>query len=631
VEFVLTPHPPIHILLRSSPVAAGTAESRAGQVGLGGVAIPRGVLLMASQSPRGDGPYPLSTLRHSVSHLMASAVQSLFPEVKFGFGPSIEHGFYYDFQLSDPLEAKDLKRIEKEMRKIAKRSPELVCAEYTRDQAKERLARRGQDFKVEAVDEIPVGERITFYTHGDWEDLCEGPHIDRLDRSYHFKLQTVAGAYWRGDEGRPMLQRIYGTAFWIKEELEAHLAWLEKVKEQDHRRLGTDLDLFSLHAEAGAGFVFWHPRLGTVRREMEKFWWEEHEKGGYEPVYTPHVSREDLFAISGHLENYADMMYAPMAIEEIPYRVKPMNCPGHILIYKNRGRSYRELPLRWAELGTVYRHERSGVVHGMMRVRGFTQDDAHVFCTPDQLADEIAGVIELVKTIVSAFGFQFTAYLASRPEEKFIGSEESWEGAMKALSKGAECAGLALEPDPGGGAFYGPKIDFKLKDALGREWQVSTIQCDFNLPERFDLNYTDRDGQQKRPIMVHRAIYGSLERFCGVLIEHFAGRFPLWLAPTQVALIPIREEHGDYARELAGLFRRSGMRVDCMDQSAHMNKKIKQAKKDKVPYLLICGEREVAERTVTVATRGESEQRTVPADEFLAAAQAKVAERALSL
>jgi len=558
---------------------------------------------------------------------MASAVQKLFPEVKFGFGPSIEHGFYYDFQLPEPLEEKDLKRIEKEMRKIAKRSPDLVCSEYTRDEAKERLLDKGQDFKVEAVDLIPDDEKITFYAHADWEDLCEGPHIDRLDRNYHFKLLNVAGAYWRGDEKNPMLQRIYGTAFWTKEELDAHLEWLEKVKEQDHRRLGTDLDLFSIHADAGAGFVFWHPRLGVIRREMEKFWWEEHEKAGYLPVYTPHISREDLFSISGHLQNYSEMMYAPMEIEETPYRTKPMNCPGHILIYNNRSRSYRELPLRWAELGTVYRYERSGQVHGMMRVRGFTQDDAHIFCTPEQLAEEIGGVIQLVKTIVSAFGFEFTAYLATRPEEKSIGSDEIWETAQKALVDGAERAGLPLEPDPGGGAFYGPKIDFKLKDALGREWQVSTIQCDFNLPDRFDLHYTAADGSQQRPIMVHRAIYGSLERFTGVLIEHFGGRFPVWLAPTQVAIIPIREEHGDYARELAGEFRRAGLRVECMDQSGHMNKKIKQAKKDKVPYLLICGGREVAERTVTVDTRGGGEQRSMPAGDFLAMAVEKVEAR----
>jgi len=581
--------------------------------------------------PPVEEPFPLSTLRHSVSHLMASAVEKLHPGVKFGFGPSIEHGFYYDFQLEEPLEEKDLKRIEKEMRKIAERSPELVCTEYDRDEARRRLAERGQDFKVEAVDEIPEGEAITFYSHGDWEDLCEGPHVDRLDREFHFKLLSVAGAYWRGDEANPMLQRVYGTAFWTREDLERHLAWLEEVKLRDHRRLGTELDLFSLHAEAGAGFVFWHPRLGALRRAMEDFWWEEHERRGYESVYTPHVVREDLFAVSGHLENYDDMMYAPMDIDGIPYRVKPMNCPGHVLIFKNRGHSYRELPMRLAELGGVYRYERSGVVHGMLRVRGFTMDDAHIFCRPDQLADEIAGVIDLVRHMVSTFGFEYTAYLATRPDDKTIGSDEVWASATAALEDGARRAGIELEPDPGGGAFYGPKIDFKLRDALGREWQVSTVQCDFNLPERFDLSYTGSDGEKKRPIMVHRAIYGSLERFTGVLIEHYGGRFPMWLSPIQVAVIPIREEHADYCREVAGELRRARLRVDCMDQPSHMNKKIKQGRKDMVPFLLIAGDREVEQRTVTVRQRDREEQETVPLADFVARATRLVASRAKTL
>ena len=578
-----------------------------------------------------EEPYPLSTLRHSVSHLMASAVERLYPGVKFGFGPSIEHGFYYDFQLPEPLEEKDLKRIEKEMRKLAKQTPELTRIETTREEARQRLEAKGQDFKVEAVDLIPEGEAITFFRHGDWEDLCEGPHIDRLDRNFFFKLQSVAGAYWRGDEKRPMLQRIYGTAFWTKEDLAAHLEWLKEVKERDHRKLGTDLDLFSVHAEAGSGFVFWHPALGLVRREIEKFWWEEHERRGYEPVYTPHIAREELFAVSGHLQNYGDMMYAAMEIDEMPYRVKPMNCPGHVLIFADRGRSYRELPLRWAELGTVYRYERSGVVHGMLRVRGFTQDDSHIFCTPDQLADEIKDVLDLVRHTLTTFGFEYTAYLATRPSEKTIGEDAIWERATKALQEGADMAGITLELDEGGGAFYGPKIDFKMKDALGREWQTSTVQCDFNLPERFDIHYTDSDGVQKRPIMVHRAILGSFERFCGVLIEHFGGRFPLWLAPKQVSLIPIREEQAEYARELAGRFRRAGLRVDCRDESGHMNKKIKQGTKEKIPFLLILGEKEAADGTVTVRQRGMDEQVTVKADDFLARAQDLIRTRALQL
>ncbi|HJP02027.1 MAG TPA: threonine--tRNA ligase [Planctomycetota bacterium] len=560
-------------------------------------------------------PYPLSTLRHSVAHLMASAVGELFPGVKYGFGPSIDHGFYYDFELPEPLTDVALRRIEKRMRKIARRSPELVVSESDREQARARL--EGQDFKLEALDLIGEDERITFYAHGEWEDLCEGPHIDRLDRGFAFKLQNIAGAYWRGDEKNPMLQRIYGTAFWSEAELTEHLAWLEEVRLRDHRRLGAEMDLFSTHPEAGSGFVFWHPALGAVRRAVEDFWWELHTRAGYEAVYTPHVSREDLFAVSGHLENYGEMMYAPMEIDEQPYRVKPMNCPGHILIYQSRGRSYREFPLRWAELGTVYRYERSGTLHGMLRVRGFTQDDSHIFCTPDQLTDELAGVLELVRQILDGFGFEFTAYLATRPAEKTIGSDEIWEKASTALREAAEKVDMPLEIDEGGGTFYGPKIDFKMRDALGREWQTSTVQCDFNLPERFDLTYTDSDGERKRPIMVHRAILGSFERFMGVLIEHFGGRFPFWCAPTQVALIPIREEHAEYCRELGERLRAELFRVDAMLSAGHMNKKIKDAQQRQVPFMLIVGDREMAEGTVTLRRRGTRDQETIAADDFL--------------
>jgi len=576
-------------------------------------------------------PFPLSTLRHSVSHLMASAVAKLYPDVQFGFGPAIEHGFYYDFDLGEPLDEKALKKIEKEMRKIAKRSPELACTEYTREEAKARLAETGQEYKIEAVDLIPEDEKITFYRHGEWEDLCEGPHVDRLDRNFHFKLLSIAGAYWRGDEKRPMLQRIYGTAFWTKEELDQHLEWLEEIKLRDHRRIGTEQDLFSTHEEAGAGFVFWHPRLGIVRREIEDFWWDVHLRYGYEPVYTPHVSREQLFAVSGHLENYEEMMYAPMEIDELPYRVKPMNCPGHILIYQNRGRSYRELPLRWSELGTCYRYERSGVLHGMMRVRGFTQDDSHIFCTPDQLGDEIAGVLKLVREIFGAFGFEYTAYLATRPEDKTIGEDDVWERATEALKQGAAMVDMPLELDEGGGAFYGPKIDFKVRDALGREWQNATVQCDFNLPERFDLHFADKDGERKRPIMVHRAILGSFERFVGVLIEHFGGKFPLWLAPTQVAVIPIREEHEAYGRELEAILRGERFRADCMDASSHMNKRIKTAQHDQVPFMLIVGEREAEERTVALRRRGTRDQEAMKFDDFMTLVRALRASRSLTL
>ena len=576
-----------------------------------------------------EAAYPLSTLRHSVAHLMASAVAKLFPGVRFGFGPSIEHGFYYDFDLEEPLTDKDLRKIEKEMRRIAKRSPELVCHEVTREEARERLA--GQDYKLEALELIPADETLTFYEHGDWQDLCEGPHIDRLDRDYHFKLLNIAGAYWRGDEKNPMLQRIYGTAFWTAEALEQHLAWLEEIKLRDHRRLASDLDLFSSHPEAGSGFVFWHPNLGAVRRAVEEAWWDLHTKAGYKPVYTPHVSRESLFSVSGHLENYGDLMYAPMAIDELPYRVKPMNCPGHILIYKNRGRSYREFPIRWAELGTVYRYERSGVLHGMLRVRGFTQDDAHIFCTPEQLSDEIAGVCSLVDEIMGYFGFEYTAYLATRPADKTIGDDEIWEKATQALRDAAKKVDLNLELDEGGGAFYGPKIDYKIKDALGREWQNSTIQCDFNLPERFDLTYTDSDGMQKRPIMVHRAILGSLERFVGVLIEHFGGKFPFWCAPTQVAVIPIREQHADYCVQLNEQLQAAGFRTDCMVHPGHMNKKIKEAQHAQIPFMLIAGDREQEEGTVAVRRRGTREQEEMSFEDFMKLAKYLDEERVIDL
>ncbi len=585
----------------------------------------------AHDAPQVEEPFPLATLRHSVSHLMASAVEHLHPGVKFGFGPAIDHGFYYDFELSTPLEESDLERIEAEMRRIAGKAGPMRCAEYTRAEARERLAARGQSFKVEQLESIPEGETITFWSHGDWEDLCEGPHVDTLAREFHFKLQSVAGAYWRGDERRPMLQRVYGTAFWTKADLERHLAWLEEQKKRDHRRLGAELDLFSTHQEAGAGFVFWHPKLGSVRREIEAFWWNEHQRRGYQPVYTPHVARENLFAVSGHLENYAEMMYAPMEIDELPYRVKPMNCPGHILIYQSRGRSYRDLPLRWAELGTVYRYERSGVLHGMLRVRGFTQDDSHIFCTPEQLEVEIAGVLDLVHFVLVTFGFEYTAYLATRPAEKTIGDAAIWERATESLRKAAERIAMPLELDEGGGAFYGPKIDFKVKDALGREWQNSTVQCDFNLPERFDLSFTDSDGVHKRPIMVHRAILGSFERFVGGLIEHYGGRFPFWLAPIQVALIPIREEHAPYCRGLAAKLSGELFRVDCMDDPGHMNKKIRAAQHDQVPYMLVAGDRERDDGTVAVRRRGTREQAAMPFERFLELARELRATRSLEL
>ncbi len=593
------------------------SEASARQVGATTSTQPFDFVMQQKETaaPQVGEPFPLSTLRHSVSHLMASAVQNLFPGAKFGFGPAIDNGFYYDLDLAAPLEEKDLRKIEKEMDRIRRSAPQMVCETVSRDEAKLRLERTGQSFKVEALDLIPPEEKITFYTHAGWSDLCEGPHIDRFNRPFYFKLLSIAGAYWRGDEKRPMLQRIYGTAFWSQEELDAHLKWLEDVKQRDHRKLGTELDLFSTHQEAGGGFVFWHPHLGAVRRALEDFLAVEHQRRGYDFVFTPHVLREQVFQISGHLQNYADLMYSPMMIDEMPYRVKPMNCPGHVMIFKTRAHSYRDLPLRFAELGTVYRYERSGVLHGMMRVRGFTQDDAHIFCTPEQLESEIEGVLELIDVILKTFGYTYTAYLATRPE-KSIGTPEIWERATNALKAGAAKRGLPLELDEGGGAFYGPKIDYKIRDSLGREWQMSTLQCDFNLPERFDIHFTDSDGLQKRPIMLHRAILGSMERFIGGLIEHFGGKFPLWCAPKQVALIPIREEHTEYVRGLAKRLQSDLFRVQCMDHPGHMNNKIKDAQKEQIPFMLIAGDREMADGAVAVRRRGTREQEVMSFEKF---------------
>jgi threonyl-tRNA synthetase len=562
-----------------------------------------------------------------MAHLMASAVGRLFPGTKYAIGPPIEDGFYYDFELPRALTDEDLPKIEEEMRRIAREGGKFVCAEATKQEARARL--RGQPYKLEIVEELPEGTPITFYTHGEWTDLCEGPHVDDASRLVYFKLLSVAGAYWRGDETKPQLQRIYGTAWWSKEDLDAYIQRRAEIERRDHRRLGRELDLFTTHLEAGPGLVFWHPNLAQVRRSIEEWWWEEHARRGYVPVYTPHIASEELFKRSGHLENYADLMYAEMLIDERPYRVKPMNCPGHILIYRSRGRSYRELPLRLAELGTVYRYERSGVLHGMLRVRGFTQDDSHIFCTPDQLEGEIAGVVDLVFAVMRTFGYAFTAFLATRPEEKSIGTAEGWAHATAALRGGAEKAGLPLEMDEGGGAFYGPKIDLKLRDALGREWQGPTIQVDMNLPERFDLEYTAADGARKRPVMVHRAVLGSLERFVGGLVEHFGGRFPFWCAPVQVALLPITDAQVPYAGEVAGRLAGELLRVKRFDGAGNLNKRIREAQLEQIPYMGVIGKREVESRAVSLRLRTGEDRGAVPLEEFLALCREKRASRSL--
>ncbi len=564
-----------------------------------------------------SGPASLEALRHSVSHVMADAVTRLFPGAKVAIGPPIEHGFYYDFELPRALTEEDLPRIEEEMRKVLAEAGEFRRVAVPRAEAAEVLAAAGQDYKLQLLDDIPEGEEITFYDHGTWKDLCEGPHVEKAADipPDAFKLLSVAGAYWRGDSDQPMLQRIYGTAWWDRKDLKRYLAYLDEVAKRDHRRLGRELDLFSLHPEFGAGLVFWHPRLGHVRRKLEEWWWELHERRGYWPVYTPHVAGEEVFQRSGHLENYAEMIWSPMDVDGRPHRVKPMNCPGHVTIFKDRRRSYRDLPLRFAELGTVYRYEPSGTLHGMLRVRGFTQDDAHVFCTPSQLEDELVAVLELVDEILSAFGYEYAAYLATRPE-KYLGSDEVWEHAMGALRGAAERRGLRLLDDPGGGVFYGPKIDFKIRDALGREWQGPTVQVDFNLPERFDLLYNDSDNQLKRPVMVHRAIFGSFERFVGGLIEHFAGWWPVWLHPEPVVVLPITAAEEDAGAALLARLREAGFRAE-MQTEGPLRKRIRDAQLQKVPYMAVIGGREAEAGQVAVRIQGEKEQQVLPVEAFV--------------
>jgi threonyl-tRNA synthetase len=488
----------------------------------------------------------------------------------------------------------------------------------SRDEAAALFAANGQDYKAELLDDIPEDEEVSFFDHGTWSDLCAGPHVESAKqiRTDGFKLLSVAGAYWRGDSDRAMLQRIYGTAWWNRKDLKKYLAYLEEVEKRDHRRLGRELDLFSLHSEFGAGLVFWHPKLGHVRRTLEQWWWELHQQGGYWPVYTPHIAGEAVFEKSGHLENYADMIWAPMDVDGRPHRLKPMNCPGHVTIFNSRRHSYRDLPKRFAELGTVYRYEPSGTLHGMLRVRGFTQDDAHIFCTPAQLEDELVDVLDLVHTILSTFGYQYTAYLATRPE-KSLGTDEIWGHAIDALNGAAKRRELTLEDDPGGGVFYGPKIDFKLRDALGREWQGPTVQFDFNLPERFNLQFNDSDNELKRPVMVHRAIFGSMERFVGGLIEHFAAWFPLWLCPLPVAVLPITDEEEAAAAALQQRIQAAGFNC-VLKTEGPLRKRIRESELDKIPYMAVLGGREVEESSVNLRIHGVKEQATLTEDDFLA-------------
>ncbi|OPZ25251.1 MAG: Threonine--tRNA ligase 2 [Lentisphaerae bacterium ADurb.BinA184] len=551
--------------------------------------------------------YPLETLRHSAAHLMAAAVKSLFGNVRFDIGPAIEEGFYYDFDMEHRLVPEDLKRIEKAMQKLAARRLPFERQEVSRAEAEALFRAEGQTYKLERLADVPAGEAVTLYRCGEFTDLCRGPHVEHSGHVKAVKLLSIAGSYYRGDEHNPMLQRVYGTAFPSQEELDAYIQRLEEAKRRDHRRIGKELDLFSISEVVGPGLICWHPKGARIRHLIESFWREEHYANGYELLYTPHIGRAELWQASGHLDFYRDSMYAPMDIEDTPYYVKPMNCPFHIEIYKSSSRSYRDLPLRWAELGTVYRYEKSGVLHGLMRVRGFTQDDAHIICTPEQIEDEIATVLRFSLAMWKAFGFaEIKAYLATRPE-KAVGDPERWETALASLRKAIEREGLDCQVDEGGGAFYGPKIDLKIRDAIGRQWQTTTIQFDFNEPERFDMTYVAADGARHRPYMVHRALLGSLERFFGILTEHYAGAFPLWLSPEQVRILPVGENFLELARRIADDLKQRHIRAMVDTQSDTIGAKIRRAQHERIPYMLVVGAREQESGQVSVRSRGEGE------------------------
>jgi threonyl-tRNA synthetase len=581
----------------------------------------------------------LHKVRHSAAHVMAQAVLEKFPDGQVAIGPAIEDGFYYDFDLPRPLTPEDLEEIEARMKDIVAEDHPFEYREISEAEARELFA--DQSYKLELVEDILFGAgdehgqasdeppKLSVYRHGPFVDLCRGPHVANTQQinADGLKLLNVAGAYWRGDERRPMLQRIYGTAWETAEGLEGYLWQREEAARRDHRKLGRDLDLFSVQEVGGPGLICWHPKGARIRKIIEDFWYQEHDRGGYDIVFTPHIGKADLWAVSGHLDFYRDSMYAPMDIEGQEYFIKPMNCPYQILIYKSRTRSYRDLPMRWAELGTVYRYERSGVLHGMLRVRGFTIDDAHIICRPDQVEDEIMGVYDFSLHMLRAFGFQeFDVYLATRPE-KFVGVAERWDQAQEALQRALEAQGLPYEVDEAGGAFYGPKIDIKVRDALGRAWQTTTIQFDFNLPERFDMTYVGEDGQEHQPYVVHRALLGSLERFFGALLEHYAGAFPAWLSPVQVTVIPIADRHVAYARQVADQLRQAALRVEVDDSSDRMQAKIRNAQLQKTPYMLIIGDREQKAGSVAVRLRTEEDLGAMPVAGFIQRAQQAIADK----
>ena len=578
----------------------------------------------------------LKVVRHSAAHVMATAVLELFPETKLGHGPATDQGFFYDFYREKPFTPDDLAAIEKKMAEVIARDEKFVRESEPREEALAEFAREGEFMKTHFVTRFThEGEQVSFYRNGSFVDFCRGPHVPSTGRVKAVKVTNLAGAYWLGDEKNPQLQRIYGTAFFSQKEMDAHFARLEEAAKRDHRVLGKQLDLFSIQEVAGAGLIFWHPKGAMIRKVMEDWMKEECLRRGYSLVYTPHVMRRELWKISGHEGFYSGNMYTPMELDDAEYRLKPMNCPGHILIYKNSPKSYRDLPVRLAELGNVYRYERSGTMHGLLRVRGFTQDDAHIFCTPGQIEDEVVACIEFAEAVLLTFGFkEFKVELSTWDEKDrahYAGSDENWKLAVGSLQRALDRKGIAYKTIPGEAAFYGPKIDVKLVDVLGRLWQLSTVQFDFNLPARFELEYVGEDGERHQPVMVHRALFGSVERFFGVLIEHYAGAFPLWLAPVQVGLVPISERHHAYAQQVKAELEAAGLRVEVDGRNEKMNAKIRDFANQKTPYILVMGDKEAEGHAVSVRVRGAGDRGAVPVEEFLAKCHQLVIARSTEL
>ena len=579
----------------------------------------------------------LKVVRHSAAHVMATAILELFPETKLGHGPATDAGFFYDVYRAAPFTDADLEAIEKRMAEVIARDDKFVRATETREQGLAEYDAAGEFMKVHFIEKFTQpGDEISLYKNGNFTDFCRGPHVPSTGRVKAFKVMSVAGAYWLGDEKNQQLQRIYGTAFFNDKDLKAHFARLEEIKARDHRVLGKQLDLFSIQEVAGAGLIFWHPKGGLIRKTMEDWMRDECIRRGYEMVYTPHIMRRELWKISGHEGFYSDNMYPPMELDDAEYRLKPMNCPGHILIYKNSPKSYRDLPVRYAELGNVYRYERSGTMHGLLRVRGFTQDDAHIFCTPGQIEDEVVACIEFAQSVLNTFGFaEFKVELSTWDENKpedYTGSAENWKTAIASLKTALDRKAIPFRTIPGEAAFYGPKIDIKLVDVLGRMWQLSTVQFDFNLPARFELSYKGEDGELHQPVMVHRALFGSVERFFGVLIEHYAGAFPFWLAPLQVGIVPISsDKHLDYAHAVSARLKAAGVRVEVDERNEKMNAKIREFGLQKVPFILILGDKESNTDSVSVRVRAKGDEGSVTVDEFIARCKGLLAAKGVEL